>query len=169
MDENDIKNEELNSVSEDTTSTVEPVSAPVSAPEPVSEPVSEPVVEAQPIVEEVKSEPIISAPAVNSTGSENNTSSSEKLPGEKNADIALIVSIISAACILCFVTSGLGVIGGIIGLVFSSKSKSEGYEGNKRTAAFIISLICVILGGLTFVACIGCAINCGCNGGLVSW
>jgi len=48
----------------------------------------------------------------------------------------------------------VSIILGIIGLVFASKSKQEGYNGSLRTAGFIFSLVGLIFGILaTLLIC----------------
>ena len=50
---------------------------------------------------------------------------------------------------------------GIAGLVVSSRSKSMGYNDSLRTAGFVLSVLSVVLGGITLVACITCTAGLG--------
>ena len=58
-----------------------------------------------------------------------------------------------------------GIILGIVGLVLSSKSKNEGFEGGLRTAGFILSLLALIFGAVS-VCCIVCSGGLACIGSL---
>ena len=57
-------------------------------------------------------------------------------PGENTAVAGLIMGIAVASVVL-----------GILGLVWTDKAKKEGYTGDKRTIAFVLSLVGLI-GGL---------------------
>lgn len=52
----------------------------------------------------------------------------------------------------------ISLILGIAGLVVSSRSKSMGYNDSLRTAGFVLSVLSVVLGGITLVACIACTL-----------
>ena len=56
-------------------------------------------------------------------------------PGENTAVAGLIMGIVAS------------VVLGILGLVWTDKAKKEGYTGDKRTIAFVLSLVGLI-GGL---------------------
>lgn len=60
----------------------------------------------------------------------------------------------------------VGLILGIIGLVLASKSKNDGFTGGLRTAGFVLSLLSLIFGAISFVACIACAGAIGAMGSL---
>ena len=82
------------------------------------------------------------------------------IPGKKEALIALILGIVGLGVGL-FVNGILGVSLGIASLVGSSRSKSMGYNDSLRTAGFVLSVLSVVLGGITLVACIACTAGLG--------
>lgn len=66
-------------------------------------------------------------------------------PGENTAVAGLIMGI---AAVWFFGYSAVAsVVLGILGLVWTDKAKKEGYTGDKRTIAFVLSLVGLI-GGL---------------------
>ena len=71
-----------------------------------------------------------------------------------------LFSILQRKCAL-FVNGIFGMILGIAGLVVSSRSKSMGYNDSLRTAGFVLSVLSVVLGGITLVACIACTAGLG--------
>ena len=77
------------------------------------------------------------------------------IPGKNEALISLILGIVGLVVAL-FVNGIFGMILGIAGLVVSSRSKSMGYNDSLRTAGFVLSVLSVVLGGITLVACIAC-------------
>ena len=74
------------------------------------------------------------------------------IPGKNEALISLILGIVGLVVAL-FVNGIFGMILGIAGLVVSSRSKSMGYNDSLRTAGFVLSVLSVVLGGITLVAC----------------
>ena len=100
-----------------------------------------------------------------------------KVPGKGKAIASLIMGIVSIVFALIF--SFIPVVGliptiiavalGIVGLVLSSGAKKEGFDGGLRTAAFVLSLIGLILSAIGLVACQSCAACAACEGaGLAS-
>ena len=79
------------------------------------------------------------------------------IPGKNEALISLILGIVGLVVAL-FVNGIFGMILGIAGLVVSSRSKSMGYNDSLRTAGSVLS---VVLGGITLVACIACTAGLG--------
>ena len=82
------------------------------------------------------------------------------IPGKNEALISLILGIVGLVVAL-FVNGIFGKILGIAGLVVSSRSKSMGYNDSLRTAGFVLSVLSVVLGGITLVACIACTAGLG--------
>ena len=80
-------------------------------------------------------------------------------PGRGKAIAGLILGIVA----LTTGWFGLGLVAGIIGIVLAAGAKKEGFVGGLQTAAFVLSLIGTILGGILFFAiclpamCIACA------------
>ena len=77
------------------------------------------------------------------------------IPGKNEALISLILGIVGLVVAL-FVNGIFGMILGIAGLVVSSRSKSMGYNDG-----FVLSVLSVVLGGITLVACIACTAGLG--------
>lgn len=65
-------------------------------------------------------------------------------PGENTAVAGLIMGI---AAVVFWYSAVASVVLGILGLVWTDKAKKEGYTGDKRTIAFVLSLVGLI-GGL---------------------
>ena len=82
------------------------------------------------------------------------------IPGKNEALISLILGIVGLVVAL-FVNGIFGMILGIAGLVVSSRSKSMGYNDSLRTAGFVLSVLSVVLGCITLVACIACTAGLG--------
>lgn len=78
----------------------------------------------------------------------------EPSKAESYATTSMILGIISLALALLRLAAIPGLACGIIGLVFSVKSKKMGFASGQRTAGFVCSLIGVILCGLTVALCI---------------
>ena len=94
-------------------------------------------------------------PTVDNTACEQSAQNAD-VPGKSAAKTSMILGII--AVVLCFFGYGsiVSVILGIVGLIFSSKSKKAGFVGSMRAAGFVLSLIGLIGGAITFVACVAC-------------
>ena len=82
---------------------------------------------------------------------ENNT----VVPGKGAATASLVLGILSVVFV--------SFVMGIIGLVLAASSKKAGFTGGTRTAGFVLSLIGLIIGGITVVvvACAACAAGLG--------
>lgn len=79
-----------------------------------------------------------------------------KIQGKGAATASLVLGIISVVCWFFGYTSIISVILGIIGLVLAGNSKKVGFQGGVRTAGFVLSLIGMIGGAVSFVACVAC-------------
>lgn len=79
----------------------------------------------------------------------------QNIPGRNEAIIALVLGIVSLVAAL-FVNSVVGVLVGAAGLYYASKSKSLGYDDGLRLAGFVLSVVAIVLGGLSMLACIAC-------------
>lgn len=73
-------------------------------------------------------------------------------PGKSQATASLVLGIVGIALIF-FGLGLISIITSAIGLVMASKAKKLGFMDGTRTAGFVINLIVLILGILTFVAC----------------
>lgn len=83
----------------------------------------------------------------------------ENQNGKGSAVASLVLGIIGLVIALLFgvLIAPVGLVLGIIGLVLASKAKTEGFNGGMRTAGFVLSLLAVIFGAISFVACVACA------------
>ena len=68
------------------------------------------------------------------------------LPGKHEATVAMVLGIVS--CALLGYTALGSVVTGIIGLIYSARAKSLGFNGTPRTVGYVCSLIGLILGAL---------------------
>ena len=71
-----------------------------------------------------------------------------KQPGESNATASLVLGIIGA--VLGF-TGLIPFVLGIIGLVQANKAKERGCNNSLRTAGFVLSIISIIVGGVSII------------------
>lgn len=85
-------------------------------------------------------------------------------PGKNYATASLVLGIVSVVCLL-FVSGLASLVLGIVGLLQAGKARELGYQGDDRTAGYVLSLIGLIGGILTLVACVACV---GCAGALVT-
>ncbi len=168
MDDNEINNEEQNIVSSEDTTSVESA---VDQSTPVAE---EKAPESTATVEQA-------TPCSNeysSTGSEpipvifdnTNGGSTGDVPGKSMATVALVLSIIGGVLVLTYFCAGIGLCVGIVSLILSIVSKSKGFEGSTRTAAFVISIITLALGLIFFLSCASCMCGgCGLGCSALEW
>ncbi|MCL2619753.1 MAG: hypothetical protein FWD97_02305 [Defluviitaleaceae bacterium] len=71
-------------------------------------------------------------------------------PGDGKATLAMVMGILSIF---------IGPIFGILGLIFASQAKKEGFEGGKLTAAYVCSAVGLTIWTLIVLplfACFGC-------------
>ena len=90
----------------------------------------------------------------------------QNVPGKGAAIGSLVCGIISIILSFFSVSSIVGLILGIVGLILASSSKKAGYNEGLRTAGFVVSLIGTIFGALIFVSCVACVGCLGTAGGL---
>jgi hypothetical protein len=80
-----------------------------------------------------------------------------KLPGQSQATVSLVLGIIAVVCWFFGYSAIISVICGIIGLVCASNSKKAGYASGVLTAGFVLSIIGLVGGAIVFIACVACA------------
>ena len=88
------------------------------------------------------------------------------VPGKNAAIGSLVCGIISIILSFFSISSIVGLILGIVGLVLASNSKKAGFNEGLRTGGFVVSLIGVILSAIFFVSCVACVGCLGAAGGL---
>lgn len=79
-----------------------------------------------------------------------------RVPGKGAATASLVLGIIAVVLWFFGMTSILSVILGIIGLILAGNAKKAGFVGGTQTAGFVLSLIGLIGGAITFLACVAC-------------
>ncbi|MGX8699663.1 MAG: hypothetical protein ACSW8F_06995 [bacterium] len=77
-------------------------------------------------------------------------------PGKGLAIASLVLGIIAVVFWFFGYFAILSVLLGIIGLVLASNAKKQGFVGGLQTAGFVLSLIGLIGGGVSFLACVAC-------------
>lgn len=77
-------------------------------------------------------------------------------PGRGLAVASLVVGILSVVCWFFGYSNLLSIVLGVAGLILASQSKAQGFEGDIRTAGFILSLVGLIGGAMFFIACVAC-------------
>ena len=65
-------------------------------------------------------------------------------PGENTAVAGLIMGIAAVVFWFFGYSAVASVVLGILGLIWTDKAKKEGYTGDKRTIAFVLSLVVLI-------------------------
>ena len=75
------------------------------------------------------------------------------LPGKHEATVAMVLGIVSCALLVFGYTALGSVVTGIIGLIYSARAKSLGFNGTPRTVGYVCSLIGLILGAHGRSAC----------------
>lgn len=76
--------------------------------------------------------------------------------GHGKAVASLVLGIIGVVFWFLGTASILSIILGIIGIVLASSAKKDGNTEGLRTAGFVLSLIALIGGAITFIACVAC-------------
>ena len=74
-------------------------------------------------------------------------------PGKGKAIAGLVLGILAVSSTWIPFIGILGLVMGIVGLVLAAGAKKDGLVGGLQTAAFVLALIGVILGGILFFAC----------------
>lgn len=80
----------------------------------------------------------------------------QNVPGKGSAIGSLVCGILSIVFSFFSISSIIGLILGIVGLVLANDSKKAGYNDGLRTGGFVVSLIGVILSSIFFVSCVAC-------------
>ena len=71
-------------------------------------------------------------------------------PGENTAVAGLIMGIAAVVFWFFGYSAVASVVLGILGLIWTDKAKKEGYTGDKRTIAFVLSLVCYRRAGCAY-------------------
>ena len=79
----------------------------------------------------------------------------QNIPGRNEAIISLVLGIVGLVASL-FVNSLVGLLVGMAGLYYASRSKAMGYDDGLRLAGFVLSVVAIVLGGLFLLACVAC-------------
>lgn len=81
----------------------------------------------------------------------------QKQDGTTGKTVAALILGISGIVLSCtFVLGLIGLVCGIVGLVLSIQERKEHLSG-LATAAFVLSIVSLVLGALSMVCCVGCA------------
>lgn len=75
----------------------------------------------------------------------------QNIPGRNEAIISLVLGIVGLVASL-FVNSLVGLLVGVAGLYYASRSKAMGYDDGLRLAGFVLSVVAIVLGGLFLLA-----------------
>ena len=84
----------------------------------------------------------------------------QNIPGKGAATGSMVLGIVGLVVAL-FIFGPLGLILGIVGLVMAGKAKNEGFEGGMRTAGFVLSILAIVFGAISLVACVACTAGLG--------
>lgn len=71
--------------------------------------------------------------------------------GKDKAITSLVLGIVSVLSFFTLIGSIIGVVTGIIGLIFAIKAKKEGYYGGLQTGGFVSSLVGLIVSIITTI------------------
>lgn len=74
-----------------------------------------------------------------------------EVAGHKEAVTALVLGIISCVMVFFGAFAFVGIVCGIIGIVFANKSKALGNEESIRKAGFVLSVIGTVISALVFI------------------
>lgn len=83
-------------------------------------------------------------------------------PGKGQAIASMVLGIVGIVFWWFGYSAFVSVVLGIIGIILAAISKGAGYYGGIRTAGFVLSLICVIVGAIIFCACVIACAGIGC-------
>ena len=84
----------------------------------------------------------------------------QNIPSKGAATGSMVLGIVGLVVAL-FIFGPLGLILGIVGLVMVAKAKNEGFEGGMRTAGFVLSILAIVFGAISLVACVACTAGLG--------
>ena len=76
-----------------------------------------------------------------------------EIPGQGAATASMVLGIVGVVCWFFGYTAIISVILGIVGLVLAGKAKKAGLQSGTRTAGFVLSLISLVGGAISFLAC----------------
>jgi cbb3-type cytochrome oxidase subunit 1 len=79
----------------------------------------------------------------------------QSAPSNGKAIASLVLGIVS----IVFCVYGIGIVTGIIGLVLGISAKKENPSG-MATAGIVLSIIGIVISGITLFACIACVSAC---------
>ena len=68
----------------------------------------------------------------------------QNIPGRNEAIISLVLGIVGLVASL-FVNSLVGLLVGVAGLYYASRSKAMGYDDGLRLAGFVLSVVAIVL------------------------
>lgn len=71
--------------------------------------------------------------------------------GKDKAITSLVLGIVSVISCFTGIGSIIGLVTGIIGLVYANKAKKEGYHGGMQTGGFVSSLVGLIISAIVVV------------------
>lgn len=71
--------------------------------------------------------------------------------GKDKAITSLVLGIVSVLSCFTGIGSIIGLVTGIIGLIFASNAKKEGYYGGIQTGGFVCSLVGLIISCLVLI------------------
>lgn len=77
-------------------------------------------------------------------------------PGQQQATVALVLSIISLLTFWASWGALIGVGTGIAAIVLASNAKKKGFVGGMATAALVMGIIGTLLSSVFFIACTVC-------------
>ena len=83
-------------------------------------------------------------------------------PGKGLAIGSLVCGIVSLVFCWTGCVAIISLITGIVGIILSVNAKKQGFIGGMSTAGLVMSIIGLIFGGITFIACVSCGNCMGC-------
>jgi hypothetical protein len=96
---------------------------------------------------------------------DNNNMNRQTPQNNNKATASLVLGIISLICICLAQGAFIGIILGVLGLIFGIQAKKE-FPSNLATAGIVLSIIGLSLCAITFLACVACVACVGALGAL---